>query len=203
MDKLSLEFYRNRNVLEVAYSLLGKTLVVRDNKTIYRAKIVETEAYNGVVDKASHAYGGRYTTRTKTMYLEGGHAYVYLCYGIHNLFNVVTGREGQPQAVLIRAVEPLAGISQMLINRDLSTPVPRMTSGPGAFTQAVNITRNDNGISLLADRIWIENAEEIPYESIVSTSRIGVDYAGQDALLPYRYYIRDNPYVSKPLKQNI
>lgn len=200
MAKLPISFYQNEDVLEVAKSLLGKELVVNNKGCLFKSTIVETEAYNGIVDKASHAYGGKYTTRTKVMYNAGGVAYVYLCYGIHNLFNVVTGKAGHPQAVLIRAVEPKEEVQQMLKFRKLERFSPRVTAGPGALTQALQLTRNDNGISLISDRIWINNSPDVSESSIVSDVRIGVAYAAEDALLPYRFYIKGNAFVSKPNK---
>ncbi len=197
MTKLPISFYRNDNVLEVAKSLLGKELVVDSGNGLLKGIIVETEAYNGVGDKASHAYGGRFTERTKVMYAAGGVAYVYLCYGIHNLFNVVCGSEGVPQAVLIRAVEPVYGLDRMLKNRGMEKASPRVTAGPGAFTQAMKIDRGHNGVSLLSDKIWINDAAETHSSSIITAARIGVDYAQEDALLPYRFYIKNNSFVSK------
>ena len=200
MAKLPLEFYTQEEVCFVAKSMLGKTLVVEHEDCVLKAKIVETEAYNGVVDKASHAFGDRFTSRTKTMYLAGGVSYVYLCYGIHHLFNVVTGIEGDPKAVLIRAVEPLEGTQKMLNNRRLTRFSVRVTSGPGALTQAMGISTLDNGVSLLHNRIYLEEGED-QIEPIVETTRIGVDYAKEDALLPYRYYLSGNSFVSKPVKR--
>lgn len=198
MTKLPVRFYRQQDVVGVAKALLGKKLCTQTGDEYTSAIIVETEAYNGVTDRASHAYGGRRTGRTEVMYAKGGISYVYLCYGIHYLFNVITAAEDDPLAVLIRAVEPVEGIDIMLRRRKMERPGPRLTAGPGLVTQALGIGKAHDGLSLLGDQVWIEDtgATLLP-EDIVSTTRVGVDYAGDDALLPYRFYIRDNPYVSK------
>jgi len=160
--------------------------------------ITETEAYDGVVDKACHAYGGRNTNRTATMFLGGGITYVYLCYGIHHLLNVVSGKEGNPQAVLIRAIEPKIGIEAMLVRRKMEKLAPRITSGPGALSQALGIDKQLNAKNLSADEIWIDDAKPYKDEQIIATTRIGVAYAQEHALWPFRFYIRGNKYVSKP-----
>lgn len=199
MPKLPIAFYRNDQVAEIAVQLLGKQLFTYTDGKLSGGTIVETEAYNGIVDKASHAYGGRLTPRTKTMYEAGGISYVYLCYGIHSLFNVVTGIKGVPHAVLIRGLEPVEGVETMLLRRKMFTVAPRLSAGPGALSQALGITRNLNGKSLLGQEIWIEdNGIRVEAADIVASKRIGVDYAGDDALLPYRFYIRGNKFVSKP-----
>lgn len=163
--------------------------------------IVETEAYNGVIDRASHAFGNRKTTRTQTMFQEGGIAYIYLCYGIHEMLNVVTSVEGQPHAVLIRAIEPVTGIDIMQARRNMEKVKPNITAGPGSVANALGISRNLNGISLQSDALWIEDRGlSFTDEQIAAVPRIGVAYAGQDALLPYRFYVKGNIYVSKPNK---
>jgi DNA-3-methyladenine glycosylase len=198
MAKLTNRFYGQGNVVTVAKALLGKKLCTQNGDEYTSATIVETEAYNGVIDRASHAYGGRRTGRTEVMYSAGGVAYIYLCYGIHYLFNVITGPEDNPLAVLIRAVEPVDGVDIMLRRRKMENPGPRIGAGPGLVTQALGIGKMHNGVSLSDDQVWIEDTGiRVPSGSIVSTTRIGVDYAGDDALLPYRFYIRGHPYVSK------
>lgn len=161
--------------------------------------IVETEAYFGVLDKASHAYGGRRTERTETLYSPGGVSYVYLCYGIHHLFNIVTSTEGEPHAVLIRAVEPLIGKEIMEFRRNMPASKTAISSGPGSAAKALGIDRSFNKKDLTDNEIWIED-HGIRYsdEEIVAGPRIGVAYAQEDALLPWRFYIKGNPYVSKP-----
>ena len=199
--KLPTSFYLDPDVLHLSKSLIGKYLFTYIDDILTGGYIVETEAYNGVIDKASHAYGNRNTPRTKTMFMEGGVAYVYLCYGIHEMFNVVTAGEGKPHAILIRAINPTDGIKTMLWRRKMETLKPNITRGPGSVAKALGISRALNAISLQSDTLWIEDRGlVIPEENIASGPRIGVDYAGEDALLPYRFYIKDNVYVSKPNK---
>lgn len=194
---LTQDFYTRTDVLQIAKELLGKVLVTTFDGVQTAGKIVEVEAYAGVDDKASHAYGGRRTPRTETMYNIGGTAYVYLCYGIHHLFNVVTNIDGVPHAVLVRAVEPVEGIEVMLKRREKSFHKPMLTAGPGALSQALGIKTKHTGLSLYGD-IFIEDRGGVLKDTdIVSGSRVGVAYAGEDAYLPYRFSIRDNPYVSK------
>jgi DNA-3-methyladenine glycosylase len=199
MPRLPFSFYQNADVNSLAVQLLGKQLFTLVDGKLTGGTIVETEAYNGVEDKASHAYGGRLTNRTSTMYQSGGVSYVYLCYGIHHLFNVVTAPEGVPHAVLIRGVEPVAGLDVMLERRNMTTPKPNLTAGPGALAKALGIDKNLNAKDLLGEEIWIEDdGIVVPGSSVVASPRVGVDYAGDHALLPWRYYIKGNRFVSKP-----
>ena len=199
--KLPPSFYLNTDVVYLAKSLIGKYLFTCIDNVITGGYIVETEAYNGVIDSASHAFGNRNTPRTNTMFMEGGIAYVYLCYGIHEMFNVVTSVEGQPHAILIRAIDPTDGIEAMLWRRNMETLKPNITRGPGSVAKALGISRAINAISLQGDTLWIEDRGlAIPDEEIASGPRVGVDYAGDDALLPYRFYVKGNVYVSKPNK---
>ena len=199
MGKLTYSFYQNNDVLDLAVQLLGKQLFTCINGEITGGTIVETEAYNGVEDKASHAYGGRYTNRTQTMYEPGGVSYVYLCYGIHHLFNVVTGPQATPHAVLIRGLEPVAGIDTMLKRRNMTAVKPNLTAGPGALAKAMGIDRALNAKDLLGEEIWIEdNGITIDPQDIVAGPRIGVAYAQDHALLPWRFYVKGNKFVSKP-----
>ncbi len=198
MPKLPLDFYQKEDVVSVAKQLLGKLLFTRINGQLSGGIITETEAYDGIVDKACHAYGGKNTNRTATMFLGGGVTYVYLCYGIHHLLNVVSGKEGNPQAVLIRAIEPTVGIETMLRRRKMEKIAPRITAGPGALSQALGIDKQLNAKDLLADEIWIEDGNAYKDEEIVATTRIGVAYAQEHALWPFRFYIKGNKYVSKP-----
>ncbi|PQA93287.1 3-methyladenine DNA glycosylase [Chryseobacterium shigense] len=197
--KLPLSYYLNQDVLFLAKDLLGKILFTEVKGDITAGIIVETEAYFGVVDKASHAYGGRRTERTETLYSQGGISYVYLCYGIHHLFNVVTSIEGEPHAVLIRAVEPLAGKNIMELRRNMPVDKAAISAGPGSAAKALGIDRSFNTKDLTGNEIWIED-RGIRYssEEIISGPRIGVAYAQEDALLPWRFYIKGNKYVSKP-----
>jgi len=197
--KLPDSFYLNGNVTEVARDLLGKYLFTCINGIITGGYIVETEAYNGIIDKASHAYGNRQTPRTQTMFARGGVAYVYLCYGIHEMLNVVTSVEGQPHAILIRAVNPTVGIDEMLYRRNMAVVKPNITAGPGSVGKALGISRKLNGISFQSDELWIEDQGlTFTDDEVAAVPRVGVAYAAEDALLPYRYYIKGNVYVSKP-----
>jgi len=201
MAKLPASFYQNEDVVEVAKQLLGKKLFTNVDGKLTGGIITETEAYDGVVDKACHAYGGRNTRRTATMYLSGGVTYVYLCYGIHHLLNVVSGVKGNPQAVLIRAIEPTEGVALMLERRKMEKLAPRITAGPGALSQALGIDKQLNAKELSANEIWIEDGGNLYREDeVVTTTRIGVAYAQEHALWPFRFYLKGNKYVSKPNK---
>ena len=198
MAKLPFSFYLNTDVISLARQLIGNMLFTQIDGEITAGIVVETEAYAGIEDKASHAYGGRLTDRTKTMYLKGGVSYVYLCYGIHNLFNVVTGPLNTPHAVLIRGVEPVIGTEIMLQRRGMALLKPNLTAGPGALSKALGIDRTFNAKDLTGEEIWIEDGWDVDMESIVAAPRVGVGYAADHALLPWRYYIKGNRFVSKP-----
>jgi DNA-3-methyladenine glycosylase len=198
MSKLNLAFYLGADVVEVAKNLLGKKLCTFIDGQFTSGIITETEAYAGITDKASHAYGGRHTRRTATMFLQGGVSYVYLCYGIHHLFNVVTNAEGTPHAVLIRAVRPIDGIEIMMHRRNKSRIDKTLSSGPGALSEALGITTVHNGVHLFDETIWIEDAGiRLSSKQIEKTTRIGVGYAGDHASWPYRFYIKDEVWVSR------
>src|SRR5579872_5687732 len=199
--KLPQSYYFGTDVVAISKNLLGKYLFTCINGELTGGFIVETEAYNGAVDKASHAYGNRRTNRTEVMFREGGIAYIYLCYGIHEMLNIVTSSEGHAQAILIRAIEPTEGIDIILLRRNMDKVKPNITAGPGSVAKALGIDRKLNGISLQSDELWIEDRGlKYPEEQIAAVPRIGVAYAGQDALLPYRFYIKGNAFVSKPNK---
>jgi len=196
MTLLKEPFYRRNDVTRIASDLLGKVLFTRINGTTTAGLIVETEAYSWK-EKGCHAYDNRKTARNAVMFGEGGRAYVYLCYGMYNLFNVVTNREGKADAVLIRALEPLEGIAHMLKRSDARQP-KRITSGPGKLTRALGIDRNHNGLALTSKHVWLEDSGVAVKRGMVHASpRIGIDYAGEDARLPWRYTIKDNVWVSK------
>lgn len=197
MEKLGIEFYKRKDVVKIAKELLGKILVTNWKGIITSGRIVETEAYAGVIDKASHASGGRRTARNEIMYGEGGYAYVYLCYGIHHLFNVVTNFEDVPHAILIRALDPLEGISEMLLRTNKKKLDNTLTRGPGNVSKALGIFTKHSGLSLIGNKIYIvDDGGNYSKKEIAASPRIGVDYAGADALLPYRFYVKGNPYVS-------
>jgi DNA-3-methyladenine glycosylase len=185
MARIKRSFYRNNDVVDVARTLLGKVLVSHTGGVRTTGIITETEAYAGVGDRASHAFGGRRTARNEVMYGDGGVAYVYLCYGIHHLFNVVTHTSGTPHAVLVRAIHPLEGIEVMKKRRGARFT----TNGPGTLTQALGITTSHNGTDLLNGMIHIEDRKiTVPDKLIKTGPRIGVEYAKEDALLPYRFH---------------
>jgi DNA-3-methyladenine glycosylase len=198
MHKLPASFYERDNVVLIAEQLLGKVLVTTFNGERTSGRIVETEAYNGVIDKASHAFGGRRTTRTSVMYKAGGIAYVYLCYGIHHLFNVVTNAAETPHAVLIRGIEPLEGKELMVERLNKKKFDYTVGKGPGNVSKALGIKTVHTGLSLSSDELFIAD-DGFRYDDaqIIKSTRIGVDYAGADALLDYRFYVKGNPYVSK------
>lgn len=195
--KLEPDFYQRRSVLKIARELLGKVLFTKINGIVTAGKIVETEAYSWT-ERGCHAFGARKTARNAVMFEKGGLSYVYLCYGIHFLFNVVTNREDVPEAVLVRALEPLAGLEEMRLRRGILVKDVHLTSGPGKLTKALGIGRSFNGKSLRDDEIWIEDSGmKVAQKSIVASERIGIDYAGEDARLPWRFSIKDNAWVSK------
>lgn len=191
-------FYSRKDVVKIAQELLGKVLVTEFDGIHTAGMITETEAYAGAIDKASHAYGNRRTGRTEVMFGHGGVAYVYLCYGIHHLFNVVTNEKETPHAILVRAIEPLEGIEYMLERRGKAVVQPSLTAGPGAMSMALGIHSRHTGLSLQGPEIFIEDRGiKISKKDIVAASRVGVAYAQDDAYLPYRFYIKGNAYVSK------
>lgn len=188
--KLSADFYLNPDVVDIARQLLGKVIIKKDGQTTRYARIVETEAYAGAEDRASHAFGNKRTVRTETMFAKGGIAYVYLCYGMHHLLNVVTNQKDIPHAVLIRAIEPLFDSSIP------STKNKRRTgSGPALVTKYLGIDIKHNRISFLSADLFIADDQFIP-EHISASPRIGVDYAGEAAQWPYRFFITGHPHVT-------
>ena len=198
MPKLKPSFYIRRDVTLIARQLLGKRLFTNlHDEGITGGIIVETEAYAGPEDRASHAYGNRRTRRTEMMFHQGGVAYVYLCYGMHSLLNVVTHGEGIPHAVLIRAVQPTHGIAAMLKRRGRKALDYTLTAGPACLTQALGIDMRHNGTALTGNRIWIEDrGDGVPSRHIVAGRRVGVAYAGPHAKRPWRFRVRDNPWTS-------
>lgn len=200
--KLSRKFY-SRDTITVAKELLGKTLVHHIEGDKLKGMIVETEAYLGLRDKAAHSYGGRITKRVETMYGLPGTAYVYLIYGMYYCFNIVTVKEGVPEAVLIRAIEPLDNVDRMALLRygkpykELSKYEKKnLTNGPGKLSMAFNIDKRLDKIDLCGDRLYLEDGDREIF-NIVETKRIGIDYAEEAIDYPYRFYIEGNPYVSK------
>lgn len=194
--KLGFDFYQRDEVVTVARELLGKVLYTRTNRLITAGIIVETEAYSWC-ERGCHAYGQKKTPRNAVMFKDGGHAYVYLCYGMHHLFNIVTNAEGVAEAVLVRALEPVEGIDIMGKRRGSSVGQMHLTSGPGKLTKSLGIDRSWNGKLLTSSDIWIEEMGPVSKGMIETTKRIGIDYAGEDARLPWRFFIKGNPWVSK------
>lgn len=199
--KLPFSYYQNQDVIFLARDLLGKVLFTKINGEITAGVIVETEAYFGVLDKASHAYGGRRTDRTEPMFDHGGISYVYLCYGIHHLFNIVSSVKDEPHAVLVRAVEPLIGKELMETRRNMPVTKTAITSGPGSVAKALGIDRSFNKKDLAGEEIWIEDhGNRYSPDDIAAVPRVGVAYAEEDAFLPWRFFVKGNKYVSKPNK---
>ncbi|WP_294375422.1 DNA-3-methyladenine glycosylase [uncultured Clostridium sp.] len=199
---LKKEFYRS-GALELAKELLGKIIVRKVDGKILRGKIVETEAYIGAIDKASHAYNGRRTERTEPLFHEGGIAYVYFIYGLYHCFNVISGEKDKGEGVLIRAIEPLNEfdyISQKRFKKnfcELSNAKKKtLTNGPAKLCMAYSIDKSDNYKKLYEDGdFYIEDSDEKNFD-IVETTRIGIDYAEEAVEFPWRFYIKDNSYIS-------
>lgn len=198
MKKLARTFYTRPDVVQISRELLGKYLVTRLEGKVSAGMIVETEAYSGRNDKACHSNMGRRTPRTEIMYQQGGRSYVYLTYGIHHLFNIVTNKEGLADAVLIRAIEPEEGIEDMLRRRGMEKVEKKLSAGPGVLSQALGIGLQHYGEPLSGNTIWIEDrGVHIREENVEARPRVGIAYAGEDALLPWRFSIRNNKWVSK------
>ncbi len=197
MSKLPREFYTRSDTLRVAKDLLGKTLVVPTAAgERVSAMIVETEAYLGVEDKAAHSYGNRRTKRTETMFATGGTVYIFFIYGMYFQFNVVVGKIGVPHAVLIRAVEPIENVEIMRMRRGKMKDA-NLTSGPGKLCIALGIDKTFNNESLLGEKVWLEKGTEISDSEIASGKRVGVGYAEEYAEKPWRFWRKDNLFVSR------
>ncbi|MBO6585656.1 MAG: DNA-3-methyladenine glycosylase [Gracilimonas sp.] len=197
-SKLSRSFYERDEVVQISKELIGKVICTNFDGVQTAGIIVETEAYNGRTDRACHAYPDVRTARTETIYGPPGYAYVYLCYGIHHLFNVVTNREGLADAILIRAIQPIEGEDIMVQRRGRDKLQPVITNGPGKLSQAMGITTSNNQSDLLGDIIWIEDRGiKFAEKEIEASPRIGVDYAGEDAELPWRFTVKGSKWISK------
>ncbi|MCC7233581.1 MAG: DNA-3-methyladenine glycosylase [Bacteroidia bacterium] len=191
VKKLNREFYTGNNVVSIARKIIGKKLVTFFGGILTSGIISETEAYAGIIDKASHAFGGRRTARTRVLYERGGVAYIYLCYGIHSLFNVVSGHEGTPHAILIRGIVPVDGIQEMSRRTGKKIDPQMEISGPGKVCTALGIHYSSTGTDLTGNTIWLEDSGMVVSKAdILISRRIGVDYAGKDALLPWRFNLR-------------
>jgi DNA-3-methyladenine glycosylase len=190
MKKLEKKFYLRDDVVKISRELLGKVLCTNIDGRYTSGIITETEAYNGVIDKASHAYNNRRTNRTEVMFGEGGVAYVYLCYGIHFLFNIVVNKKETPHAILVRAIKPLEGTEIMMERRKAKKLTDKMTIGPGTVSQALGITTKHTGVDLTGNLIWLEDrGVKVKEKDIVIGPRVGIDYAEEHKDLPYRFRI--------------
>lgn len=198
-NRLPVEFYRQADVVSVARQLLGKHLYTSIDGMLTGGIIVETEAYRGPEDRGSHAYNNKRTPRNEMMYKAGGLAYMYICYGIHDMLNIVTGDEGISHAALIRAIEPVDGLDIMRSRRGLVGKDIRLCQGPGALAKSLGLTKTHNGSDLQGDLIWLTN-EGISYsdEQVISTARVGMDFDGLYKTIHWRFYVKGNVYVSRP-----
>lgn len=194
--RLARGSYLREDTISIANELLGKLIVVPDNGRRVSGMIVETEAYLGEVDRAAHSYAGRRTPRNEVTYGKGGHAYVFFIYGMYYQLNIVTGPADHPHVVLIRAVEPVEGIEIMRQRRGAMKD-RNLTSGPGKLCIALNINRSLNGEDLRGKQIWLEDHRSFTSEEIAVGKRIGIDYAGKDAEKPWRFWVKDNAYISR------
>ena len=192
-------FYVQSDVVSLSRSLLGKYLYTDIGGKYCGGKIVETEAYSHINDKACHSHLQKRTNRTKVMFRRGGVAYVYKVYGIHDLFNIITNEEEKADAVLVRAIEPTEGLEYMMERRKIDSVSYRLTAGPGVLSQALGISREQYGLPLTTGEfIWLEDrGEEVTENDVIASPRVGIDYAGEDALLPWRFRIKSNPWTSK------
>ncbi len=197
MTKLPLSFYQRKDVVQIARELLGKIIVTTFDGEVTSGRIVETEAYVGITDKASHSFGGKRTARNEHMYAAAGIAYVYICYGMHQMFNIVTNDKDVPDAILVRAVEPLKGIDIMLKRTGKIKHDYTLTRGPGNVGKALGIFKHHSGLTLNKKELSIYSDNfDLTGNEIGISARIGIDSAAPDNLLPYRFYVKGNKYVS-------
>ncbi len=193
--KLRPEFFQ-RPAIEVAKDLLGKYLVRNFSEGKVMVKIVETEAYLGIDDPASHSYQGKITSRNKVMYQPGGVFYVYKIYGIYYCLNVVVNKKDIPQAVFIRAAQPVSGIEIIMKKRGMRD-IKKLCNGPGRLTQALGINLDFYGLKVSNTKLYFLDGEKISKKEIVSAPRVNIDYAGEAKNLPLRFYIKNNPFISR------
>ena len=202
MKKLPLSFYDRKDVLAIAREMLGKVVYSNIDGEITSGRIVETEGYIGTIDKASHAFAGRRTSKNEHMYHGAATAYIYVCYGVHQMLNIVTNEKDIPDAVLIRAIEPIAGLDIMAQRTGKSETDRAITRGPGNVGKALGIHKRNSGILLLDDIIYLMDDDFSFREDAIGVShRVGVESAGEDALLPYRFYVKGNAYVSGKIRR--
>ena len=197
--KLPESFYQDDDVVSLSSKLLGKYLFTCVDGQLTGGIIVETEAYRGPEDRGSHAYNHRRTARNEIMYAKGGVVYMYICYGIHDMLNIVTGMENESHAILIRAIEPLYGLDIMRRRRNIVNHDTRLCRGPGALARALGLNKSHNGTDLLGETIWIEDRDNpVPDDRIIASARVGMNFEGPYKTIPWRFYIRGNRYVSRP-----
>ncbi|OAQ38223.1 3-methyladenine DNA glycosylase [Pedobacter psychrophilus] len=198
--KLIQSFYDSDDTLKMAKDLIGHFLYTNLDGNITGGMIVETEAYMGVTDSSCHTFNNRKTNRNATMYCQGGVIYMYVCYGIHDMLNIVTGSEGDSQVILIRAIEPLTGIEIMKERRG-DVPLKRLTKGPGSLAKALGLKRIHDGISLTEDKVWIEDQGfKVEPENIIETARIGLGCPEPYFSIPWRFFLKGNVFVSGKTK---
>lgn len=198
MKQLPVEFFERTDVVQIARELLGKMVITEIGGAITGGRIVETEAYVGIIDRASHSFGGKRTAKNEHMYSPAGTSYIYICYGMHQMLNIVTNKKDIPDAILIRAIQPEIGL-EIIQRRTGKKPGDHtITKGPGNVGKALGLTKINSGISLLKGeiRIYKDDKSEIRPASIGTSKRIGIESAGADSLLPYRFYIKGNKFVS-------
>lgn len=184
--KLPISYYQHDDVVYLAKDLLGKILITKIDGIKTAGIITETEAYCAS-EKGCHAYNNRKTNRTAVMFEQGGVSYVYFCYGMHFLFNIVTGKKDIAQAVLIRSILPTMGLETILQRRNKTKIDKKLCNGPGKVCQALGISKQHNEIKLSGNTIWLEQRERVEEKWIKTEKRIGIDYADEDALLPWRF----------------
>lgn len=198
-NKLPLDFYRQTDVVSVARQLLGKHLYSNIGGQLTGGIIVETEAYCGPDDRGSHAYNNKRTPRNEMMYRAGGVAYMYICYGIHDMLNIVTGIEGMSHAALIRAIEPIDGLDVMCERIGIFDNKKRLCQGPGALAKALGLSKLHNGADLQDDLIWLtEEGPSYTDEQVIASARVGMNFDGPYKTIPWRFYVKGNPHVSRP-----
>ncbi|HEX3045973.1 MAG TPA: DNA-3-methyladenine glycosylase [Bacillota bacterium] len=198
MEKLKRSFYE-RDALTVAKDILGKYLVTYTPAGTTVGKIIEVEAYMGFVDAGSHTYQGKRTARTEVIFGPGGHAYVYLIYGMYYCLNIIVNRIDVPEVVLIRALEPVDGIELMKQRRGTDR-ILNLCSGPGKLSTAMGISLKENGIDLCGETMYLLSGDTVDSRKITRTPRINIDYAGEARDYPWRFLVQDNPFVSKKLR---
>lgn len=199
MSRLPQSYFLNEDVVFLARDLVGKYLFVNTEETLTGGIIVETEAYRGPDDVGAHAYNHRRTSRNDIMYSDGGVVYMYICYGIHDMLNIVTAPENIPHAILIRAIQPTEGLAIMRERRKVRNEDTRLCRGPGALAKALALKKIHNGISLQENEIWIED-RGLKYadEDVVAGPRIGLNISEPYKSIPWRFYVKGDPHVSRP-----